>query len=270
MVTLGLLGGGSIAATVADSVAAGELPELQVVAVAGASSPPSQRVRHIAELTGAEAVDPAGLIAAAPEWVLEAAGGAALKAQLLPLLDAGIGVVAMSIGALLDETLWNEVEARRERGARLILPSGAIGGLDAVAALHARGGLVEASITSTKAPAGLRGAPYLIDNGIELPDDRPTMVFHGNALEAIVGFPANVNVAAALSLAGIGPEKTTVSVVSDPAATLTRHEIVASGLAGRVRIEIEAQPNPDNPRSSYLAALSAVATLRTLGARRGT
>jgi aspartate dehydrogenase len=264
MLTLGLLGGGSIAAAVAESVATGELPGLKIVAVAGSSSPPSARVERLAELVGCAAVRPEGLIAAAPDWVLEAAGGAALKAQLTALLDADIGVVAMSIGALLDETLRQEVERRRERGARLILPSGAIGGLDVVAALNARGRLTEAGITSTKAPAGLRGAPYLVENGIDLPDDRAMTVFRGNALDAIAGFPANVNVAAALSLAGIGPKRTTVTIISDPAATRTRHEIVAAGDGGTVRVEIEAHPNPNNPRSSYLAALSAVATLKTL------
>jgi aspartate dehydrogenase len=264
VLTLGLLGGGSIAAAVAESVAAGEMPGVRIVAIAGASSPPSARVERLAELVGCTAVAPEGLIAAAPDWVLEAAGGAALTTQIVALLDAGIGVVAMSIGALLDEKLWREVEQRRERGARVVLPSGAIGGLDVVAALNARGRLTEAGITSTKAPAGLRGAPYLEDHGIVLPDDRAVTVFRGNALEAIAGFPANVNVAAALSLAGLGPQRTTVTIVSDPAAARTRHEIVAAGDGGRVRVEIEALPNPSNPKSSYLAALSAVATLKTL------
>ncbi|UCH25694.1 MAG: aspartate dehydrogenase [Trueperaceae bacterium] len=261
---LGLLGAGSIGGTVAKAVASGQLPGVEVVAVAGASTPPSERVERIAALVGAEALDVGGMIQKRPDWVLEAAGNQATKTYLVPLLDAGSGVIVMSIGALLDETLHQEIRERQRRGGRLITPSGAIGGLDAVAALNARGGLTSARITTTKAPSGLEGAPYLLEHGIELPNNRSLTVFEGTAREAVQGFPANVNVAAALSLAGHGADKTVVRIISDPATPRTRHAIEASGEAGVVRVEIEANPNPENPRSSYLAALSAVATVRSL------
>jgi aspartate dehydrogenase len=263
-VRLGLLGAGSIGGTVAEAVVSGQLPGVELIAVAGASTPPSERVERIASLVGAKALDARGLLQTRPDWVLEAAGNHATKSHLIPLLDAGCGVIVMSVGALLDDALHHAVRERQHRGGRLITPSGAIGGLDAVAALNALGGLTSARITTTKVPTGLEGAPYLLEHGIELPRDRSLTVFEGTAREAVQGFPANVNVAAALSLAGLGAEKTVVRIVSDPATPRTRHAIEASGEAGVVRVEIEANPNPENPRSSYLAALSAVATVRSL------
>lgn len=94
----------------------------------------------------------------------------------------------------------------------------------------------------------------------------PTVVFEGNALEAVAGFPANVNVAAALSLAGLGAERTRVRIVVDPRDTRNRHKIEAVGACGRLSLEVENVPSPDNPKTSYLAALSALALLQRLSA----
>lgn len=261
---LALLGGGSIASAVARAAGDGRLPGVEIVGVAGSAWPPSERVRRTAELAGAEPCAPDDLGAREPSWVLEAAGGAAARQHLPGLLEAGVDAIVMSVGAMLDPDLERAVEAARRRGNRVLLPSGAIGGLDAVAAMNALGGIERARITTTKKPAGLAGAPHLERHGITLPEDERLVVFEGSVREAVAGFPANVNVAAALGLAGIGPERTEVRVVSDPSAARTRHEIEVEGSAGSVHVEILANPNPDNPRSSYLAALSAIAAVRSV------
>ena len=187
----------------AQAAADGQLPRIEIVGVAGASRPPSERVRQTAELAGAAPCTPEELLALEPTWVLEAAGSEPARAQLPVLLEAGINVIVMSVGALLDSELEQAVQTARRKGCRVLLPSGAIGGLDAVAAMNALGGIEHAYITTTKKPAGLAGAPYLKSRGLVLPEDERRVVFEGSARKAIVGFPANVNVAAALSFAGI-------------------------------------------------------------------
>lgn len=164
----------------------------------------------------------------------------------------------MSIGALMDDDFREVMDGLRGGGVEYVLPSGAIGGLDAVRALALGGGLDEVGITTTKAPKGLLGAPYLRENGIELPLERAVRVFEGSAREAVRGFPRNVNVSAALSLAGIGPDRTMVSIVSDPTVTRSRHEIRARGKTGEIEVVVQSNPLPSNPRTSALAALSAV------------
>jgi aspartate dehydrogenase len=124
-------------------------------------------------------------------------------------------------------------------------------------------GLHTVVLTTRKPPAGLAGAPYLIEHAIDIDNlDEPRVVFEGSALEAVRAFPANVNVAACLSLVGIGPEETQVRIIADPEATMNIHEVVAEGAFGRLTTITENLPSPRNPKSSYLASLSAVAELR--------
>jgi len=260
-VRLGLLGAGGIADLVAEAVIGGRLPEVEVVAVAG-SSGASASAAGLAGRLGAEAVVPERLPAMTLDWVLEAAGGAAVRAHVPALWAAGVSTIVMSIGALVDPAVDAAYRAALARGVRVVLPSGGIAGLDGVRALAATGGLQSACITTTKAPAGLRGAPHLERHRIVLPEDRPITVFEGSARDAVAGFPANVNVAIALSLAGLGPDATWVVVRSDPGATRTRQLIEAEGDAARLEIRIESKPSPTNPRTSYLAGASAIAALR--------
>lgn len=260
-VKVGLLGAGGINALVAERLLEGAVPGARVVAVAGRGAGSSSAAGLAARL-GAQAVAPEDLAAAGCELVIEAAGGAAVRAHVPGLWAAGVGTVVMSVGALIDPAVERAYREAAARGVPVVLPSGGIGGLDAVRALAAGGGLKSARITTTKAPAGLRGAPYLESNGIELPEDRAVTVFKGSAREAVAGFPANVNVAIALSLAGLGPDRTEVVVVSDPAAKLTRQLIEVEGDAATVEVRIATKPSPVNPRTSYLAGASAVAALR--------
>ena len=144
----------------------------------------------------------------------------------------------------------------------IIVPSGALSGLDAVSAM-AIDNIIESKIISTKPPKGFKNAPYIIEKNINLDEvQNRVMIFSGNVFQAAKAFPANVNVAASLALAGIGPEKTMVEVWADPDAKGNAHEIFVTGSGSVVRARIENVPDLSNPKSSMQAGYSIVAALK--------
>jgi aspartate dehydrogenase len=152
----------------------------------------------------------------------------------------------------------------KQTGARIIVPTGALLGLDAVRAA-AEGPVESITLVTRKPPLGLIGAPHLEKHGIDVLDiDRPIMVFEGNALDAAAGFPANVNVAAALALAGIGPIRTHVQIWADPGVTRNIHTITVEAEAARFTMTIENVPSVDNPKTGKMTPLSLLACLRGL------
>lgn len=176
------------------------------------------------------------------------------------VLDAGKTMVMISSCALV---LYPEL-TERAKGAkgRIIVPSGALSGLDAVSAM-AVDTITEAKIISSKPPKGFKNAPYILEKNINLNEvQKRVMIFSGNVYEAAKAFPANVNVAASLALAGIGPEKTQVEVWADPEARGNSHEIIVNGPGSIVRSKIENVPDPSNPKSSMQAGYSIVAALK--------
>jgi aspartate dehydrogenase len=255
---VGVVGCGAIGSVIARAVDAGQVPGAAVTALCDQQQDRAQALAG--SLTSPPKVCDVERLIDICDVVVEAASGSALPGIARPALEAGRTVLAMSVGALLGSP---DLLALAERtGGRLLVPSGAVAGLDAVKAAVVAG-VDRVTLTTRKPPAGLAGAPYLTEHAVELGDiTEPTVVFEGPAAEAVKGFPANVNVAAALSLAGIGPERTLVRIVADPAATENSHEIEVAGDFGRLTARTENRPSPDNPKTSYLAALSAVATLR--------
>ena len=220
-----LLGGGTIARLVLQHVRGGEFPGIEIVALAGRNG--SSRGRALAREFGVSYVSSrAALVAARPAAVVEAASHDAVREHLVALLEAGIGVVVLSIGALADDRLRYAAEdAARRSGALLYVPSGGIGGLDALKAACAAG-VDEVSIQVAKPPAAWKGIPYVAALGVDL--DRlqsAHTLFEGPAREGVPHFPQNVNIAAVLSLAGIGWDRTRLTVVADPALTLNTHTI---------------------------------------------
>jgi aspartate dehydrogenase len=156
------------------------------------------------------------------------------------------------------------VRRAMQTGARIIVPTGALLGLDAVRAA-AEGPVESISLVTRKPPGGLAGAPYLEKHQIEvLGITEPKLVFQGNAFDAAAGFPANVNVAAALALAGIGPVRTKVEIWADPTVTRNTHTIRVESDAARFTMTIENVPTDENPRTGKLTALSMLACLRGL------
>jgi aspartate dehydrogenase len=194
--------------------------------------------------------------------VAEAAPAAAFHEIAAAALGAGKTLLVVSAGALLDRQDEYTALARRH-GGRIHIASGAIGGLDAIAAA-AEGRVESVTMVTRKPPRGLAGAPYLERAGIDVTAlQEPAVVFEGTAREAIRGFPANVNVAVAVSLAGIGPDRTRVRIIADPSITRNTHEVEVTGDFGRFRVHIENTPSA-NPRTGVLTAQSVVATLRKL------
>jgi aspartate dehydrogenase len=194
--------------------------------------------------------------------VVECAPAALLREIAAPALGHGCTVIVLSCGALLDNL--DLVDLARRSGGRVLVPTGALLGLDAVVAA-AEGNISSVTMISRKPPRGLLGAPYLETNGIDITGlGAPKRVFSGTAREAARGFPANVNVAAALALAGIGPERTTVEIWADPTVTRNIHRIEVEAEAARLSMQIENVPSAENPRTGRLTPLSVIAALKKL------
>ncbi|MCD8496798.1 MAG: aspartate dehydrogenase [Alphaproteobacteria bacterium] len=176
------------------------------------------------------------------------------------VLEAGKDVIVISSAALLIHS--ELLDIHKQSTSRIIVPSGALVGLDGVNAMKNMN-IKSAKIVSTKPPKGFTGAPYVEKMNIDVNKiDTKMRIFEGNALEAAKGFPANVNVAATLSLAGIGPEKTMVEIWADPATNRNTHEIVVETEFSTLRSSISNAPDPANPKSSVLAAQSIIAALQ--------
>jgi aspartate dehydrogenase len=179
----------------------------------------------------------------------------------LSVIERGKIFMPLSVGQLLQN--WDLVERAKASGARILAPTGALLGLDAVRAA-AEGTIHSVTMITRKPPSGLEGAPYLVERGISLKDlKEPAKIFDGSARDGARGFPANVNVAAALSLAGIGPDKTRLEIWADPALTRNTHRIEVDADTARFSMAIEGIPS-ENPRTGRIVALSVIAALRGL------
>jgi aspartate dehydrogenase len=232
---------------------------LELIAVAAGSR--DSATAKVAEFRRPPRVVESSQLAEA-DIVVEAAPAAVFEQIAVPALERGRTLVVASVGALISRL--HLLELARARGARIVIPSGALGGLDAIRAL-ALDNISSLVLETRKRPQGLAGAPYLAHHGIDVTAIRePTCVFRGNALEAAAGFPANANVAAALALAGVGAERTRVEIWADPNVTRNQHTIRVEADAARITVCVESAPSPNNPRTSLLAPLSILACLRGL------
>ena len=264
-IRIGIIGGGVIARLVLEHIRDGALGDVQVVAIAGRSehskSKPLAQAFGVPFVVGLDA-----LAATRPEAVVEAASHDAVREYAQPLLARGVSFVALSAGALCDDALRDRLErTAAQHHALLYVPSGGIGGLDVLKAACIAGA-EEVSIAVTKPPAAWKGIPYVEKLGLDM--DRlaaATVLFEGSAREGVPHFPANVNIAAVLSMAGIGFDRTRLKVVADPALKFNTHFIVIRGKTGRIDIKFESLAMPENPKTSMLACFSALAAIRELG-----
>jgi aspartate dehydrogenase len=200
------------------------------------------------------------LQALGPELIVECAGHSAVAAYAAPVLDAGIDLILVSTGSLADAALWQKVKAAAERStAQLKLPAGALPGVDALAAGRLAG-LTKVSLRSSKPPRAWSGTPAEKTHDLAKIAS-PTVIFSGNAREAALAFPKNANVAATAALAGMGFEATTITLVADPGVSQNVHHFEAEGAFGKLVLEINANPSPDNPKTSHMAALSIMRVL---------
>ena len=197
------------------------------------------------------------------DLAIECAPASVLERICRPMLEAGKQVMVISAGALLPRP--ELIELAKARGGQIVVPTGALLGLDAVSAA-AEGQIHSVRMITRKPPGGLAGAPYLEANRISVEGlNTAKRVFAGTAREAAAGFPANVNVAAALSLAGIGPDRTTVEIWADPAVERNCHTIEVDSDSARFTLSIENIPS-ENPKTGRITALSVLAALRKLKA----
>lgn len=193
--------------------------------------------------------------------VVECAAAAVFREIAEPALAQGRTVLVLSSGALLDN--FDLVDLARRQAGRILVPTGALLGLDAVVAA-AEGEITRVDMVTRKPPQGLSGAPYLVENDISVDGiEIATCVFRGTARAAARGFPANVNVAAALALAGIGPERTKVEIWADPTVTRNTHRIEVEADVARFSMQIENVPS-ENPKTGKLTPLSTIAALKKL------
>lgn len=207
-------------------------------------------------------LDLEGLVAAS-ELVVEASTQAHLREIAPCALGAGRHLVVLSGGGLLGRHDWIALAERT--GARIHVPSAAIAGLDGVKGACV-GEVTSVTMETRKPPRGLAGAPWIEQQGIDLDAiEQETLIFEGTATEACRAFPANVNVVAALALAGVGPERTRIRIFAAPRVTHNQHRIRVEGEFGRLAIEVENVPS-ENPRTGKLSYLSTIALLRELGA----
>jgi aspartate dehydrogenase len=247
--SVGIAGLGAIGAAVARALTAG-IDGYELTAMSDPAPKQNFAVPNVDFAALAERCD----------MVVECLPPGAVPALAEEVFKRGKNMIVISSAALV---LHPEILVQQKNSlSRIFVPSGALCGIDGVQAL-AQMGIKSARIASTKPPRGLAGAPYIEANKINLNEIKTkTRIFEGNVLDAARGFPANVNVAATLALAGIGPEKTRVEVWADPAATGNRHEIEVIGDYSTLRASVENTPDPANPKSSMLAAQSIIAILK--------
>ncbi len=199
------------------------------------------------------------------DLVIESASQLAVEQYALDVLNSKKDLMVMSVGAFSDQKLLNSVRKAADKNERRVfIPSGAILGIDGVKAA-AIGKIRRVILTTSKPPAALAYGEYIKKRGINLKNlKKPRLIFDGPARKAVKAFPASVNVAATLSLAGIGLDKTRVRIIADPKLRKNVHEIIVRGKSGELVTIARNLPFPDSRKTSYLAALSAVRTLKNL------
>lgn len=252
-------GFGAVGRAVAEALDKG-VPGLRLVAV---SARDGIRARaNMAAFAKPVPVLALGELAEVADIVVECAPAAVLPDVAEPALSRGRTLVVISVAALLDNQ--HLIDLARESGGRIIVPTGALIGLDAVTAA-AEDTITSVRLITRKPVGGLVGAPYLTERGIDLAGiDRPVRVFEGTARAGAKGFPANVNVAAALGLAGIGPDRTRIEIWADPGIARNIHQIEVVSDVARFSMTIENVPTEANPRTGKITALSVIAALRKL------
>jgi aspartate dehydrogenase len=234
---------------------------LMLVAVS-ASSPEKHR-GWLAELKSAPDVVPIERLAEVADIVVECAPSKVVRSIVAPVVERGKTAVVLSVGALLQNE--DLVDLAKAHGGQIIVPTGALIGLDAVTAA-AVGTIHSAKLVTRKPVAGLIGAPHLVEHDIRIEGiTAPLRVFEGSARDAAKGFPANLNVAVALSLAGIGADRTRVEIWADPTVTRNTHSIEVDADSARFSMTIENIPS-ENPKTGRITALSVIACLRKLRA----
>jgi len=259
LLKIGVAGLGAVGLDVARRIETG-IPGLVLTAIAVRDTDKARR--NLPQVGNSIAVEPVEALAQTCDVVVECLPPAMFRTVASPVIERGKILMPLSVGQLLEN--WDLVTRAKQTGARILVPTGALLGLDAVRAA-AEGTIRSVTMITRKPPTGLDGARYVVERGISLKDlKEPLKVFDGSAREGARGFPENVNVAAALSLAGIGPDRTRLEIWADPALDRNTHRIEVDADTARFSMTIENVPSVENPKTGRITALSAVAALRGL------
>ncbi|MDQ3837539.1 MAG: aspartate dehydrogenase [Thermoproteota archaeon] len=263
---VGLLGCGTIGTHLALAIGAGEIANASLQGIFDIIQENAKVLKSKLKTDIQVYSDFDSLVEAPVDLIIEAASQEAVRRYSKPIVAAGKDLMIMSVGALSDTALLaelSEIDSLRKGKNRIYVPTGAIAGIDAIRSVRH---LIDTiTLTTTKSPKSLSGAPFLAAKNINLDAiTEITEIYEGPASEAVKMFPANVNVAAVLSLAGAGSDKTKVRVIVNPHATTNQHEIVATGSFGVIKITVSNVTAPGNPKTSFLAVLSALECLRTI------
>jgi aspartate dehydrogenase len=254
--SIGIVGCGAIGGALLKAVESGRLS----VCIAGVTSRTEKSAREfLSNLKNPPRYLGLRELIGASDLIVEAAGGSVVQRLAEEVFAAGKELMVISAGALLDHP--EIIEKSRQSGCRLYVPSGAIAGLDGIKSACV-GAVTHVTMTTRKPPNGLEGAPYLAQKRISLAGlTEEKEVFSGSAREACKGFPANVNVSAAVSLAGIGPDKTRIRILAVPGLERNCHDIEIEGEFGRLHVHIENVPS-ENPKTGKLTALSIIRSVQ--------
>lgn len=259
---LAIAGLGAIGMRVARAADSGEVPGIRLVAVS--ANDRKAAIARVSDFATPPMVQPLAELADHADVVVECAPAAVFAEIAGAAVARGLTFLPLSVGALLRHP---DLQAQaRKTGARIIVPTGAIIGLDTVRAM-AVGRIHSVTLETRKPPNGLAGAPHLMENGIDISNlSEALCVFRGSARQAALGFPANVNVAAALALAGVGPDETQVTVWADPAVDRNIQSVTIVSDSGEATMTIRNIPSDENPRTGRIVANSVIATLQRLTA----
>jgi aspartate dehydrogenase len=259
-VRVAVVGLGAIGIRVVEALDAG-IDGLALAAVSVQN--PAKHQARLAKLKKPPAVLPIEALCEVADLVIECAPSKLLKSIVAPFVTSGKTAVVLSVGALLEHD--DLFELAKQNGGQIVVPTGALIGLDAVTAA-AVGKIHSVRMVTRKPVRGLAGAPYIVENSIDIEQiTEPLKIFEGTAREAAKGFPANLNVAVALSLAGIGPDRTRLEIWADPALTRNVHRVEVESDSARFSMSIENIPS-ENPKTGLITALSVIAWLRKLRA----
>jgi aspartate dehydrogenase len=264
-----LIGCGAIGSELAVAIDSGKVGSATLVALFDTIEDAAQRLRmrlqndnvaifsNFSELTSSREFKVADI-------VIEAASQAAAKNFSRNVVEFNKDLLLMSVGALADELFLSQLlSVVSMSGKHIYIPSGAIAGIDAIKSV--KGMLDSVTLTTTKNPSALAGAPFFNSDPNRLKSmKKKTLVYQGPAADAVNKFPANINVAAVLSLAGLGIQETKVKIIADPHITVNQHQIEAAGSFGSMAITVRNIPSPNNPKTSFLAVLSAIECLRSI------
>lgn len=263
MVRIGIIGCGAIGTSLAEAIDTGKINNANLVAIYDVDR---NRIKDLLNKLEKKPKDynefELFLIKSNADIVIEAASQKAVLLYAEKIISSGKDMMIMSAGALLDDKFLKKIKKlSKECESHVNVPSGAIGGLDVLKAAKIEG-LKKVVLTTRKNPESLQDSSYfnkVIKNKI----NEKTVIFEGVANDAVKYFPENVNVSAILSLAGVGGTNTIVRVISDPTVTKNIHEVDIEGRFGKMKIILENSKHPSNPKTSYLAVLSAIESLRS-------